>query len=307
MGSKKNTQNRKLSFSAGAIWRGVCRFFRWLFVITSAPLYKVPLFWLSVFIPLALAFYFAQPLFAELSYERSEIAYKTFVEVFSFPLWIASGSILFGIIIGRFHGSAQRHEAIQQTASNNNFHNYIEHRRIFDSSFPYTAFDIQLHNTEEPTYRVNLNRDRLYQYFFPFNSYTNFDIRLESNSQYLFKNLHDEYGETPKTLTIDDLAAAYIKYQSYFPTTLYVDKLGVHPHGLALNFIVSLEMLYRIYPKISSIGLREAEELNAIKKYATILKLSKPLLSQHEHPSLMDLQMLMPEEIEESEGIVRVR
>ncbi|MCP5347681.1 MAG: hypothetical protein H7A04_12570 [Pseudomonadales bacterium] len=94
-------------------------------------LHKNWIFWIAIFLPLVIAFILAAPLRESLSFSFTAEGYSYFLETFQFPIWIASGSILFSIMVGRFHGSAQRAETINQSINQNHFTNYLNHRDHF--------------------------------------------------------------------------------------------------------------------------------------------------------------------------------
>ena len=150
------------------------------------PLYQTPIFWICVFAPLLLALWLALPLTEGLYFVRSREGYEYFANHFRFPIWISSGSLILGVVIGRFHASKQRASALVQTDSSNGFKNHIEHKKMFLEALNFQALEVSYRNEtsdELPkTFKVYvfLDYEVLYKSLFPFNSVTNFDIRCTS-------------------------------------------------------------------------------------------------------------------------------
>ncbi|WP_394222303.1 hypothetical protein [Alteromonas gracilis] len=165
--------------------------FKSLFRIDHAPLFKIKLFWFATLFPLAIALVLSIPMFSSTKFDLTPQGYSKFVELFSFPLWIASGSIIFGVLVGRFHGSVQRYEALRQTESNNNFSNFIEHKKLFFEKLDFDGITFKARLTVESDEEnlhlsdyimdFRLDKERLYKFFFSQNSYKNFDISKRVN------------------------------------------------------------------------------------------------------------------------------
>lgn len=167
-----------------------------LFIISHAPLFRIPLFWLATIFPLVIALGLAVPLMQDLNFEFSTSGYKNFISTFSFPLWVASGSILFGIMVGRFHGSVQRHEAIQQTEINNSFRNYIEHKQLFKNRLTFETIRVQIEgrkkNEKSLFSNTDLNENRVYKMWFPSSTYNEFNISVNEDIVSTIKDLFEE-------------------------------------------------------------------------------------------------------------------
>ena len=128
-------------------------------------------FWLAVLTPIIIAVILSLPIIIDehLNFSFSSSGYGLFIDLFSFPISISSLSILFGIMIGRFHGSKQRGVSIVETVDNNILTNYYEHRGSFYNHID--KFDWKL--TEPQGVRLK-NPIKLYGLFFPSNSPENF-------------------------------------------------------------------------------------------------------------------------------------
>lgn len=208
---------------------GVCLLFliateRWhkiiqrTFRISNKPLFTVKLFWVATVFPLLIALILSIPVFISTHFDFSPAGYAKFVELFSFPLWVASGSIVLGVLVGRFHGSVQRHAAFIQTESSNNFKNYFEHKNMFMERINHNglryqgvSYSLSFENEgEEERYRIGtvvvglhfqIDLDALYNYFYPENSYVKFDLHKHN---FYADILSDEENEDLATM---DMAA----------------------------------------------------------------------------------------------------
>lgn len=98
----------------------------------NKPLHKNHSFWLAICTPISTALILSIPIAIEagppcLTYECQ----KRFIEHFQLPIGILSLSVLFGVMVGRFHGSAQRVASYNQAQENNTFRNFYDHRKFF--------------------------------------------------------------------------------------------------------------------------------------------------------------------------------
>lgn len=96
------------------------------------PLQAVPLFWLSIALP-ALAsitlIVLALPDIGAACF--SPDCYSGFLSQFQLPIGVLSLSLVFGVMVGRFHGSAQRVAVYEQNQANNTLRSYFDHRKYF--------------------------------------------------------------------------------------------------------------------------------------------------------------------------------
>lgn len=104
---------------------------QWLKIDETKALHRNQIFWIAICTPMIISILFSIPLWKGLNFELSYTGYKFFLSHFSFPIWLLSGSLIFGVMVGRFHGSAQRATLITQAQSQNNFSNYLIHREHF--------------------------------------------------------------------------------------------------------------------------------------------------------------------------------
>ncbi len=137
-------------------------------------------FWSAIILPFIPVLFFALPLFEEVTLQSnvSATGYVVFIEVFSFPLWIVSSSLVFGIMVGRFHGSKQRAKAIiqrdatiEETRKQNEFSNYLNHRDHFHKYLQPIA----------ENYDLKVDAFKIYSIFFSNSTPYSVDINIANN------------------------------------------------------------------------------------------------------------------------------
>ena len=118
----------------------------YFYINGETALHKNFLFWFATLFPLILAFCFAYPLIHGLKLSGTVEGYSNFISIFKLPLWIASGSLILGVTVSRFHSSEQRAITIKQSINQNNFSNYLNHRDHFQKYLtPIAAnFDVEV-------------------------------------------------------------------------------------------------------------------------------------------------------------------
>jgi len=149
------------------------------------PLHKCSLFWLSIISPLVVAFCVSIPLFLELSLCFSNECYSYFLGAFKLPFGVASLSIIFGVMVGRFHGSAQRAVANQLALSNNKHKSYYDHREAFTK-----WIENQLEKDRNKYIFISLENSLvLYKRIFPSNTTNSISVN------YCSENLTSQFKE----------------------------------------------------------------------------------------------------------------
>jgi hypothetical protein len=146
------------------------------------PLYAARVFWVFILIPIFVSLWLALPLFDGFMFVRSYEGYDNFTKRFSFPIYILSGSILFGVVIGRFHASKQRAASLVLTEVNNNFSNFFEHKRMFFEVLDFKKIEI-LSLGQELLFNISIDKEILYENLFPKNSLTKFDVLCAPNKK----------------------------------------------------------------------------------------------------------------------------
>ncbi|WP_320151027.1 hypothetical protein [uncultured Tolumonas sp.] len=104
---------------------------KWLSVNGSVALHKNRIFLVATLSPLVLAIILAYPLTENLTIDLSVDGYANFITIFNLPLWIASASLVLGVVVNRFHSSEQRAATLMLSVGQNHFSNYLNHRDHF--------------------------------------------------------------------------------------------------------------------------------------------------------------------------------
>jgi len=97
----------------------------------SVALHKNIIFWVTTLSPLVFAMILAHPLTVGQTLELSVNGYANFITIFNLPLWVASASLVLGVLVNRFHSSEQRAATLMLSMRQNNFSNYLNHRDHF--------------------------------------------------------------------------------------------------------------------------------------------------------------------------------
>tara|TARA_R110002167_G_scaffold73684_1_gene206383 strand:- start:3127 stop:4077 length:951 start_codon:yes stop_codon:yes gene_type:complete len=71
--------------------------------------------------------------------------YSYFLEIFKFPIWLSSGSLILGVVIARFHGSKQRSAKLSMDIRDESFKRYFEHRDLVNK---YAEKELQKRSTK---------------------------------------------------------------------------------------------------------------------------------------------------------------
>jgi len=153
-------------------------FFKKLFSINPAlPLHKNHSFWLAIAAPAFVAIL----LLAGSTQNTGGICFSSdcqnhFLESNKLPLGVLSLSVLLGVMVGRFHGSAQRIASHKQADENNTFRNFYDHRKLFTEWMS----ESQNRKINEFKYISIHNSATLYHALFNLNSPTRLSTELSA-------------------------------------------------------------------------------------------------------------------------------
>jgi hypothetical protein len=140
------------------------------------------LFWFVTITPLIIALLMSIPLMKGYELTASQSAYENFMSMFKLPIWVMSSSLIFGVMLTRFHSSKQRSTQISFAIDANNFNYYLKHRESFFEMLDQKKDNIKL--LKFTSY------NKLYNLYFPNSSYKNPEFKV--NHQGLFKKLVEE-------------------------------------------------------------------------------------------------------------------
>lgn len=207
-----------------------CEFVR---VDETKPLHRNKIFWLATISPLVISAMLSAPLAGNLAFEFSKEGYDLFLSTFKFPLWLSSSSLVFGVMVGRFHGSAQRATTINQSKLQNNFSNYLSHRDHFQKYMQSVSDELDL----------KIDAFKIYGVIFSSSTPNGVDINISNGIyDYYAQQFEEQFWSKMKfaspNFTKDEV-------DIYFPR--FAKSIGVNAEKLAINDYESLKsVLIRI-------------------------------------------------------------
>ena len=212
----------------------------------SKPLQQNFIFWVATIFPLLIVILLATPiLFEGLVFKFSTDGYQCFLEKFKFPLWFSSSSLVLGVMVGRFHGSAQRAATLQATKVQNNFSNYLNHRDHFQKYMQNVADE----------FGITVDAFKIYGILFSESSPDQVVVKLSGNiSDFIATTFENEFWSKMKfaanTMEIFDVREVNI----YFPR--FAREIGINAEKLIIN---DYDTLKEIMVKIRKIYRRSME------------------------------------------------
>ena len=159
------------------------------------------LFWLVTVAPLLIGLLMSIPLMKGYELTASQYAYENFMSIFKLPIWVMSSSLIFGVMITRFHSSKQRSTQISFAIDANNFNYYLKHRESFFEMLDQKKDSIEL--LKFTSY------NKLYNLYFPNSSYKNPEFKV--NHQDLFKKLIEESNVKTNAEKLESLGRKMVK------------------------------------------------------------------------------------------------
>lgn len=211
----------------------------------SKPLQQNFIFWLATILPLLIAVSLALPIIFEgLIFKFSTIGYQYFLEKFKFPLWFSSSSLVLGVMVGRFHGSAQRAATLQATKVQNNFSNYLNHRDHFQKYMQNVADEFD----------IKVDAFKIYGILFSESSPDEVVVKLSGNiSDFISVTFEREFWSKMK-FAATVLPFSVEEVNIYFPR--FARDIGVNAEKLTIN---DYNALKEIMVKIRKIYRRSME------------------------------------------------
>lgn len=171
------------------------------------PLHNNYSFWFAIVTPILIALILSVPLAISSGAPcLTHDCQKRFIELFQLPIGISSISILLGVMVGRFHGSAQRVMSYQQAQENNTFRNFYDHRKYFID----WLCNLHVSKIEELEYIKLESSTRLYERLFCKNSPAHVSTQITSG---LVESAYDDIVANMHTF-INSLHTAHIVKES---------------------------------------------------------------------------------------------
>ena len=229
----------------------IIKFFNYFYINGEKALHKNFLFWLATISPLILALYFAYPLIDGLKLSGTVEAYSNFISIFKLPLWIASGSLIFGVTVSRFHSSEQRAITIKQSINQNNFSNYLNHRDHFHKYL----------TSISATFDVKVDSFKIYGIIFSSSTPYNANVMLSSGiSDFFCEKFETEFWSKMK-FSAPNFTKEEVNI--YFPR--FAKSIGINAEHITLSDFEELKSLLvkvrKIYRRAMEYGVtREQPE-----------------------------------------------
>jgi hypothetical protein len=210
----------------------------------SKSLQENHIFWFATVIPIAIALWFSCPLMTNLQFDLSKNGYDYFLNCFKFPFWIASSSIVLGVIIGRFHGSAQRAATLNATRVQNNFSNYLNHRDHFQKYMQTVADEFD----------IKVDAFKIYGIIFSESTPDSVNIKLSDGvSDYITTKFNDDFWGKMKFAAPNYQAR---EVNIYFPR--FAREIGINAEKIELTNYSSLKetliKIRKIYSRAMEYG-----------------------------------------------------
>jgi hypothetical protein len=146
-------------------------FFKCFLIDETIPLQSNLLFWIAVLSPPSVALLLSiNPFVTEVEdFCFSSQCYSDFLKIFKLPIWVSSGSLLLGIMVGRFHGSKQRSAKLSLDIREESFKRYFEHRDYI-KKFADKVLDNHSNWIDRFVKNAEFDLNKFYQRVFPDNS-----------------------------------------------------------------------------------------------------------------------------------------
>jgi hypothetical protein len=185
------------------------------------------LFWLVTIAPLFIALLMSIPLMKGYELTASQSAYENFMSMFKLPIWVMSSSLIFGVMVTRFHSSKQRSTQITFAIDANNFNYYLKHRESF-----YEMLD---QKKDSNTLLKFTSYNKLYNLYFPNSSYKNPEFIVDHPK--LFKKLIDETNIKSNAEKLESLGSKKLK-KEMVDADSFLQNLNIN--CLSLGFQIDL-------------------------------------------------------------------
>ncbi|WDE04361.1 hypothetical protein SG34_023955 [Thalassomonas viridans] len=140
-------------------------------IYETKPIHKNHSFWLSVLVFPLIAILFALPIaLNETSgFCFSSKCYEFFYQVFTFPLWLSTGSLIFGVMYTRLHSSKQNAAKLALDYREETYKRYFDHRdKVSFYGQEFLKLNEGFFKKQFDSYYFDF--DRFYKTFFPSNS-----------------------------------------------------------------------------------------------------------------------------------------
>jgi len=218
---------------------------KYFYINGEVALHENFIFWFATLFPIFIALYLAYPLAAGLEFSSTVEGYSNFTSRFRLPLWVASGSLIFGVIVSRFHSSEQKAITIRQSISQNHFSNYLNHRDHFQKYLKPIS----------DNFGVEVDPFKIYGIIFSTSTASNANVVLSVG---VFDFFRDKF-ETEFWVKMKFSAPDFTKQEVniYFPR--FAKSIGINAENIELNDFGELKELLikirKIYRRAMEYGI----------------------------------------------------
>ena len=216
-------------------------FIGYLKIHESEPLQQNFVFWVATITPIFIAVSLSMPLVIKgLIFDFSTEGYEFFLNCFKFPLWVSSSSLIFGVMVGRFHGSAQRASTLSATKEQNNFSNYLNHRDHFQKYMQNVADEFD----------IKVDAFKIYGILFSESSPEQVVVKLSDNiCEFLNRSFEDEFWSKMR-FSAQTTPFESMEVNIYFPrfaraVGINAEKLKIYEYNELKGTLVKIRKIYR--------------------------------------------------------------
>ncbi|WP_293934387.1 hypothetical protein [Iodobacter sp.] len=219
------------------------------------PLHRNFLFWVATFLPLLFAVLMAFPLFKNLYFNFTEDGYVLFFSKFKLSLSIAALSIPFGMVVSKFHSSAQKVATITQSKLQNNFANYLSHRDHFQKYM----------QTVSDEFDLKIDAFKMYGIIFNKSTLSGVSVEIGSGIFDFYEKQYEDHFWSKMKFSAPNFTAMEVNI--YFPR--FAKEVGINAEKIIINDYESLKStlikIRKIYRRGMEYGLTRADSSSSIE------------------------------------------
>ena len=216
-------------------------FIGYLKIHESKPLQQNFVFWIATITPIFIAVSLSMPLVTKgLIFDFSTEGYEFFLNCFKFPLWVSSSSLILGVMVGRFHSSAQRASTLSVTKEQNNFSNYLNHRDHFQKYMQNVADEFD----------IKVDAFKIYGILFSESSPEQVVVKLSDNICEFFTRSFEEEFWSKMRLSAQTAPFESMEVNIYFPrfsrtVGINAEKLKISDYSELKTTLIKIRKIYR--------------------------------------------------------------
>ncbi len=225
-------------------------------IYESKSLQENAIFWISTITPIVISIALGLPIILNgLNFDFSAEGYTFFLNEFKFPLWISSSSLILGVMVGRFHGSAQRAATLKATKEQNNFSNYLNHRDHFQKYMQNVSDEFDL----------KVDAFRMYGILFSESTPEQVMIKLSVNVTNFLESAFESHFWSKMKNSSKTQPYQMEEVNTYFPR--FAREIGINAEKLTLNNYADLKAVLikirEIYRRAMDYGFNRTNQASS--------------------------------------------